>query len=124
MMSFLIVVFMVYAFRFFWLYVPAAMNVGLNQFLMIIRPYTSSLYILALWMMCSIPLFVILIGVARVFLLVFPDISPGVSSPVYTVIMTPMRAAFELGIAMSCALGMAYGLRSMMSGKKPKGIFW
>jgi hypothetical protein len=123
MMSLLILVFAVWAVRFFWLYVPVAMGMTAGRFLNLIRPITSSLYLIALWLFCSVPLSVVLLGVAQFLMTVFPG-GDGQGSLVYTTLIAPVHAVIELSIAAICGVAMAHALRNMINApQKPKGLF-
>ncbi len=116
----MIMVFMVWAFRFLWLYVPVATGMTVRRFLEIIRPFMTSIYLIALWVLCSIPVSMALLGIARLLLTAFPGVE-GQGSMVYTVLLAPIRAAAELGIAGVCGVAMAHALRTMAgtaSGRK------
>ncbi len=116
----MIIVFMVWAFRFLWLYVPVATGMTVRRFLEIIRPFVSSIYLIALWMLCSIPISAILLGIAQLFLAVLPGVD-GQGSMVYTVFLAPLRAAAELGIAGVTGVAMAHALRMMANGQAGPG---
>lgn len=116
----MIVLFMVWAFRFLWLYVPVATGVPVRRFLEIIRPFVSSVYLIALWMLCSIPISAALLGAARLLMAAFPGVD-GQGSMVYTVLLAPLRAAAELGIAGVTGVAMAHALRVMVGGQGGPG---
>lgn len=116
----MIMVFMVWAFRFLWLYVPVATGMTVRRFLEIIRPFMSSIYLIALWILCSIPVSAVLLGVARLLMAAFPGVD-GQGSMVYTVLLAPLRAAAELGIAGVTGVAMAHALRTMAGGQGGPG---
>ncbi len=121
--SAMILIFMLWAFRFFWLYVPAAMGISIAAFLKIIQSYSTSFYILGLWLLCFVPLAAVLVGIAKTLMAVFPGATEGHPSAVYLVVMAGVQAGLELLIAMTSGVAMAYAVRSLFtrgSGKPPR----
>ncbi len=110
-MTIMLIIFMVWMFRFFWLYVPAAMGVSVRQFLQAINSFYSSFYLLGLWVVCFVPLMGILIGIAKSLLILL-----GQESLPYMVLIAFIQAVFELGIALVAAVAMGYTVRNVMTG--------
>jgi hypothetical protein len=113
--SIMIMIFLLWTFRFFWLYIPAAMNITARAFLTRIAGFMSSVYMAGLWMMCLVPITVILIVIARLLMTVFPGVEEGVVSPIYGIIMAIIQPVFEMIIVLTSSVGMAHAVRTVMS---------
>lgn len=118
----LILVFMLWAFRFVWVYVPAAMGIPATEFLRIIKPYISSVYILGMWMLCFVPFSLALLLFTKAGLGIFPPVN-GMPSQGYLLVMSIVNSVIELGLALTSSVAMAYGVRMIMSGDKPPNRF-
>jgi hypothetical protein len=118
----LILVFMLWAFRFLWLYVPVAMGISAADFLRMIKPYVSSVYILGMWMLCFVPFSLALLVMTKAGLIIFPPID-GVPSQPYLLVMSVVNSVIELGLALTSSIAMAYAVRMIASGEKPPNRF-
>lgn len=117
--SLMILVFAFWAFRFFWLYVPAAMDISIPNFIHKIRGFMTSFYLAGFWMVCCVPFLILLLGFVKIMAIVFPE-GGGVVSIVANIIGMAVAHSFvELLIALISAVGMGYAVRSMMNGPKP-----
>ena len=61
MMAMVLVMFSIWAFRFLWYYIPAALNYPLRKFTRDIGEFKTSFYMIGTWLVGYIPLFFILI---------------------------------------------------------------
>jgi hypothetical protein len=75
----------------------------------------SSVYMAGLWMLCLVPMSVILIVVARMVATVFPGVDESAVSPVYSIIMAIVQPVFDMIIVLTSSVGMAYAVRTVMS---------
>lgn len=114
-MSIMIMIFMIWAFRYFWLYVPAVMDIPAQVFLKRIAGFMSSIYIAGLWMLCFVPMAVVLVVIARMLMTVFPGVDEATASPIYSILMALVQPAIEMIIALTSSVAMAYAVRSVMS---------
>ncbi len=110
----------VWAFRFFWLYVPAAMGISPKDFLYRIKGFMTSIYIAGFWMLCFVPMAVLLIATAKMLMGIFPGPEVGVASPVYSMIMAVVQPVIELIIALTSGVGMGYAVRAIMTGPQQR----
>ncbi|MGB4107873.1 MAG: hypothetical protein WBK55_08775 [Alphaproteobacteria bacterium] len=111
----MVMIFGIWAFRFFWLYVPAAMGIPAGVFLVRIRGFMTSVYIAGFWMLCFVPMAVLLIAAAKMLMGVFPGPEAGIASPIYSMVMAIVQPVIELVIALTSSVGMAYAVRAIMS---------
>lgn len=117
-MAFMIMVFLIWAFRFWWLFVPAAMDIPIREFLWRIKPYMVSVYMVGLWMLCVVPPAFLLVSIAEILQFLFPGPNADTRSSVYSIILLVVQPAVELLAALTSSVGMAYAVRMLMSGHK------
>lgn len=119
----MILIFMLWAFRFFWLYIPAAMGISIAAFLDKIKAFTTSVYMAGLWVLCFIPVAVMLIMASKILITIFPG-ADGQQSIIYTFSIAALQAFTELAIAVISTVAMGYAFQSILQGKnKPPGLF-
>lgn len=104
---------MVWAFRFLWLYIPVALDFSMGGFLRRIRPFRTSVYMIATWLLCFIPLALMFIMVAEFFANIFPPLESGEASMAYKYAVVSFQAVLEMAIAVVSSVGMAFGIYSI-----------
>ncbi|MEM7618815.1 MAG: hypothetical protein AAF244_05495 [Pseudomonadota bacterium] len=107
------VLFVVWAFRFIWLYVPVALDLPMKMFLKRIRAYQTSIYMMGTWLLCFVPLAIIFIMISEFFLNIFPPLENGDNSEIYKYAMVSFQAVLELMITIVSSIGMAHGIHSL-----------
>jgi len=105
-------VFTLWAFRFVWLPIPAALDYSLKDFVKTMRGFKTSLILIATWMICFLPIFTLLRVVAGVILAPYatPELVP-LSAQLLTTFLTLLMDTAEALIA---SAGIAYGVREWM----------
>ncbi len=111
----MILVFLIWAYRFFWLYVPVAMDIPVGEFLLRIKPFMSSVYMLGLSILCFVPIATMLIVLAKILAILFA-VKEGSQSLPYIVFLAGAQAAAELAIVVISSVGMAYAFKSLLKG--------
>lgn len=113
LLSLLAMIFVIWAFRFFWLYIPAALDYSIRDFLYRIRSFKSSLYMIAIWILCFTPLALMFLMASEFFVALFPAAQEGKVPAAYQYSMVVVQAALELCIAMVTSVAMAYRISSL-----------
>ncbi len=116
----LVIAVTVWAFRFLWLYIPAAMGYSLKGFVKVIAPYQMSIYMIATWLLCFIPLAIIFVMVSEVFVSAFPSPEAAQASEAYKYAMVGVQAVLELLITIVSSVAMAYGIYGLYHGGQKK----
>ncbi len=116
-------VFLVWAFRFLWLYIPPALGFTVKDYLLKVRPFTSSLYMLGLWVLCFVPLGLLLIMASEIASAPFTAPTGDVDAipTLQKYILTFVHGGFDYIMVLISSLGMAYGVASMFN-KQDKNI--
>lgn len=106
------VVFLIWSFRLIWIYIPVALGHSASEFLLRIRAFSSSISMFGTWLICFVPIAILMLMISQLLLSIFGgDIdSPSVVFE-YTIIV--MQAFFELFIAMVSSLAMAFWVASV-----------
>ena len=107
---------LLWTFRFLWLYVPAAMGIPPGLFLRKIQGLQLSLYMLALWMLCFVPIALILLLVSNLLAGLFPP-DGDVPARLYLYGMAIGQAVIEMTITLVSSIAMAHAVAQIMTGK-------
>ncbi|MCB1532850.1 MAG: hypothetical protein KDJ35_08270 [Alphaproteobacteria bacterium] len=102
----------IWSFRYLWLYIPAALDYPMEDFLKRIRSFKVSVLMIATWMLCFIPLALMFMMISEVLVSIFPADASGEVSMTYRYIMVCVQAVLELLITIVSSVAMAYGLSS------------
>ena len=104
-------VFMVWAFRFLWLYIPVAVNYSIRNFLRGIQGFSTSFYLIGTWLVCFIPLSLLMLF----FIGVFSSVGvPGEPMPTAAkFILAAVQVAIDTATAIVATAGMAYSIKAM-----------
>lgn len=105
-----------WAFRYVWLYIPAALGMGLMDFLSAIRGFSVSFAMIGVWIASFLPFLMILGALAGI---VFSPSKADSSSLIVEGAMSVIQAAFDTIILLVSTAAMTYGIRQMLSAPKP-----
>lgn len=114
--------FLVWAFRLLWIFIPVALGYSVQGFLIRIKAYVTSFYMMGTWLLCFVPLALFLVVVSQILLMFFPA-QGSEPSEFYTLAIAGIQVVLELAISLVSTVAMAYGIRSIYEGNKPKGFF-
>lgn len=112
LVAMLAILFIVWSFRFLWLYIPAALDYPIRDFLGRIKAFRVSIYMIATWLLCFIPLALMFLMISEVMVGVFPPAEEGVIPDGYKYSMVVVQAVLELLISIVTSIAMAYGISS------------
>lgn len=105
----------IWAFRFTWLYVPAALGFSVRDFLRKIKPFMVSVYMMGLWFLCLVPMALALIMMAQFLATIFP-VQGDTVSPLYLYGLAGVQAVLELAVALIAGSAMGYAVLGVMRG--------
>jgi hypothetical protein len=109
----------IWAFRFLWLYVPAALGYSVSGFLKRIRPYYFSLSMLATWLLCFLPLAVLFLMGSEIFSSLLNGADASAPSTAFTYASVCLQAVIEILMVMTASVAMAFGVASLYGTKEP-----
>ena len=104
----LAMMFMIWAFRFLWLYIPTALDYPIKDFLYRIRSFRSSVLMIATWLLTFTPVALLFVMISEFMVSVFPPVEEGVVPETYQYAMVCVQAVLELLMAIVTSLGIAY----------------
>lgn len=113
----LVVAFTIWAFRFLWLYIPAALDFPMRDFVYRIRAFKVSILMIATWLLCFIPLALIFLMISELLTSFFPLTDAGEIPDAFKYIMIGFQAILEMLIAIVSSVAMAFGLMSFYDHK-------
>jgi magnesium-transporting ATPase (P-type) len=103
-----------YIFRFLWLYVPVALGYNMKAFLYRIRPFTSSMYMFAIYVMCFVPLSFIMMGLLNI----LANMSGGTENEIYAYGGIVIQSVIDMGLTVLVSIAMAFGVQAVFSREK------
>lgn len=107
------VLFLVWSFRLVWLYVPLAFGESVTGFLNRIKSFNTSIYMMASWFLCFIPVALLMMMFSELMGSIF-SVQADVEPPIlYTYIIVLAQAIFELFVAIVSSVAIAYGVGSI-----------
>ena len=116
----LLVVAMVWCFRYLWMYIPVALGFGLSGFFARFNKFSISLPMIGLWVLCFVPFAIGLLLCLEVIRMVFHPVASEAPSLVYLSAMAVAQAIFDFGVSLVSSVGMAYGIVAAMNGAGPR----
>lgn len=111
-----VLAFLIWSFRFMWLYVPVAMGIPLSKFLVRIQSFSSSFPMLGCWLACFIPSAFFMMIASKFLLMGFPIVE-GANNQLSILIISSFQGAAEVVIAVIASIAMTYGFKSLMEQK-------
>ena len=108
-----VIVFVIWAFRLLWLYVPVALGISVRRFMSKTRAYGTSFYMIGCWLVCFVPFYIVLLFIGEMLYGLFP-VTDGKPSSAAILLVGSMQAVFELVTILIASVGMAYGVKEIM----------
>ena len=109
--------FTIWAFRLVWVYVPMAMGISITAYLRRARAFSFSFYLLGCWLICFVPLGLLVLMVSQILSGFFSgDTESG--SLGFSIIFAILQCAAEIIIGLVSSLAIAYGIRQMIENKR------
>ncbi|MCB9990520.1 MAG: hypothetical protein H6867_03950 [Rhodospirillales bacterium] len=106
-------VFMFWGFRLLWLYIPAAVNYRVIPLLRSIRGFGTSLHLIGAWLLCFVPLFIVL---GMVMSVLGASVTEGQASAGTLFIAYTLKLLWDTVIGIVATIAIADGFRQMFSG--------
>jgi hypothetical protein len=109
---------LIWTFRYVWLYVPQAMGYGVRDFLRRIFGFAASFKLLATWMVCFTPLFIVLLVVQDGVKYLFPGSSYEDPVMLHIIAMGGVQSGIELVMLAVTSLAIGDAVLQVMKGRK------
>jgi len=116
----MMIVFLIWSFRFIWVYVPYVMGLSPLDYLRRFKAFSSSFYMLGVWVLCFVPLVLVMILASEVLALFMIGIGVEGKSVVFNAGLAVIQAFMDYSIALVSSLGIAYGIYSVLNGENKK----
>lgn len=123
-LAFMMLIFAVWSFRFFWLYVPLIIGKGPTDYLLRFRAFSSSFYMIGVWVLCFVPMVLLMIFVSEFFAMVLGVLGVGNIPIVADSVIAVIQAVIDYGISLVSSLGVAYGVYSVYAGEEKTTSIW
>ena len=104
----------IWAFRYLWLYVPPALGIGVRAFLRRLGGFMASFHLIAIWMICLAPVYLVLILISDVIYMIFPGGSIETGPLLFVILSGGLQSLIEIVMATVTSVAMAYAVMQMM----------
>jgi hypothetical protein len=108
--------FLVWGFRFLWLYVPLAMGIPLKSFIKKIESFSITFPMLGCWFACFIPLMFATLVLSQILLSFLPPLD-GANGQLSLLLLSSLQAVLELVVSIIVSVAMAHGFKVLMDQK-------
>jgi hypothetical protein len=115
-----IIGFLIWSFRFLWLYVPLGLGYSAQSFLLVFKGFQSSFYMMGVWLLTLMPIGLILLMFSGVLNIIFPQTEGVPLTTPYINMLSIVQAFLDFVMSLVASLGMAFGIHSVMSGESRK----
>lgn len=112
LVSILLLGFMVWGFRLFWLYIPYALNMSATAYLSALKGVMISVYLFVVWVICSLP-FIALLAIAAT--IIGDPLAATFGKGVATFVMILFTVAADLAKSVMATSGIAYALQEIFT---------
>lgn len=120
----MLIAFMIWAFRFLWLYVPMVLGCGPLEFLERFKAFVSSFSFLGVWVMCFVPLILAMLVVSEAFGMVAGVFGVGVETVFFESGLAAIQAVTDYLMSLIASIGIAYGVCSVFRGDNKLPPIW
>ena len=104
-----------WAVRLSWLYVPTALGYSMKHFLHVLKPFMTSIYMLGIMVICTVPLGVVMLLILETIKTVLDSAGP--SSVLILIPSFLIEATAQLSRAIISAVAMAHAVHPFLTGK-------
>ena len=120
----IMLVIIIWSFRFLWVYVPVALGYGIEEFLVKFKKFSASFYMIGLWLLCFVPFAGLFLLLLEFFKMLLPQGAGLEPSLMYMNAVGIVQAFFHFGVSLVSSLAMAYAVHSVFTGtNKPPKLF-
>ncbi len=123
-MAVMLIAFSIWAFRFLWIYIPVVMGRSVFEFLDTFKSFMSSFNFLGVWVMCFVPLVLLLLILSQAFGMIAGGLGFDEKSVVFGSGMAAIQALIDYLMALVSSIGIAYGVYSVFKGENKKTAIW
>jgi len=123
-LAMMLIVFLIWAFRFLWIYIPVVMGKSVRTYLIRFRAYSDSFPLLGVWVLCFVPMMLFMILLSEFYGTVMGVLGVGDSSIVFETGMAVIQAFIDFVLSLVSSLAVAYGVYSVFNNENKKTDIW
>lgn len=120
----MILIFVIWSFRFFWLYVPIVMGRHPMAFLSRFKAFSASFYLIGTWVLCFVPMLLLMLILSEIFGVVSSVMGITPESVVYKSGLAAIQAVIDYAASLLSSLAIAFGIYSVFKGENKKTEIW
>ncbi|MCB9981215.1 MAG: hypothetical protein H6860_02315 [Rhodospirillales bacterium] len=118
------IAFLIWAFRFLWIYIPVVMGQSVRTYLIRFRAYSDSFPLLGVWVLCFVPVILFMILISEFYGMIMGGLGVGDSSIVFETGMAVIQAFIDFVLSLVSSLAVAYGMYSVFNNENKKTDIW
>ena len=123
-MAMMMIVFMLWSFRFLWLYIPLVLGCQPIDFLRRFQAFSSSFYMVGVWVLCFVPLMIAMVVVSEFMSMVLGGLGFDQDSVVFKSGLAVIQAIIDYAMSLVSSIGIAFGIYSVFKGENKKTDIW
>ena len=123
-MAMMMLVFMIWSFRFLWLYVPFILGCHPIDFLRRFQAFSSSFYMIGVWILCFVPLIIVMVAVSELMSMILGGLGLDQDTIAFKSGLALIQAVIDYAMSLISSIGIAFGIYSVFKGENKKTDIW
>lgn len=120
----MIITMVVWAFRFFWIYIPVLFGKTPLQYLLRFKAFSSSFFLLGVWMLCFVPMAILMLMSTEVMAVVLSIFSLQEDATAFQIGLAIIQGAIDYLLALVSSLAVAFGVFSVFNDENKTTPIW
>lgn len=114
-LAIMMLVFLIWSFRFIWIYVPYVMGVRPFEYMKRFQAFSASFYMLGVWVLCFVPIVMLMVLSSKLLGLFMLGIGFDPDSVAFDAGLSVLHAIIDYVMSLVSSLGIAYGIYSVFN---------
>ena len=115
---------MIWAFRFFWIYIPMLLGKTPLQYLLRFKAFSSSFYLLGVWMLCFVPMAILMLLFTEFMAGVLSTFSLTEDATAFRIGLSVIQGTFDYLLALLSSLAVGFGVFSVFNDENKTTPIW
>ncbi len=115
---------MIWAFRFFWIYIPMLIGKTPLDYLLRFKAYSSSFYLLGVWMLCFVPMAILMLMMSEIMSIILSILSLQDNETVTHIGLSFIQGTVDYLLALLSSLAIGFGVFSVFNDENKTTPIW
>ncbi len=120
----MIIAMVVWAFRFFWIYIPILFNKTPLQYLLRFKAFSSSFFLLGVWMLCFVPMALLMLLSTELMAAVLSIFSLQEDATAFQIGLSVIQGTIDYLLALVSSLAVGFGIFSVFNDENKTTPIW